>query len=86
MPAMNGIEFVKEIRKLGGKESGVKIIVMSAFELSELGIDEQQEQLKIAELLDKPIMVSQLKAIVSKYMMTKSCTLSSSDTEELLSL
>jgi CheY-like chemotaxis protein len=36
MPAMNGIEFVKEIRKLDDRGRDVKIIVMSAFELSEL--------------------------------------------------
>jgi hypothetical protein len=43
---------------------------MSAFDLKELAIDKEQEpELKIAELLDKPIMVSQLKAIVSKYLL-----------------
>jgi two-component system C4-dicarboxylate transport response regulator DctD len=67
MPAMNGIEFVKEIRKL---DKDIAIIVMSAFDLKELAIDKEQEpELKIAELLDKPIMVSQLKAIVSKYLL-----------------
>jgi CheY-like chemotaxis protein len=46
MPAMNGIEFVKEIRKLNDRGRDVKIIVMSAFELSELGIDEKKKKSK----------------------------------------
>lgn len=66
MPAMNGIEFVKEIRKVN---QAVTIIIMSAFDLAELSV---ADNLKIAELLDKPIMVSQLKAIVSRYIISQS--------------
>src|SRR5579884_3636769 len=74
MPAMNGIEFVKEIRKVN---QAVTIIIMSAFDLAELSV---ADNLKIAELLDKPIMVSQLKAIVSRYIISQSSMTSSSDT------
>ena len=74
MPAMNGIEFVKEIRKVN---QAVTVIIMSAFDLAELSV---ADNLKIAELLDKPIMVSQLKAIVSRYIISQSSMTSSSDT------
>lgn len=69
MPAMNGIEFVKEIKKLDDRGRDVKIIVMSAFELSELGIDEEEEeqahkkQLKIAELLGNLLSLVSLKQL-----------------------
>ncbi len=59
---MNGITFAEEIRKMDGS---IKIILMSAFDLQELAIP---NTLKVLDSLEKPIMVSQLRAVVSKYL------------------
>ena len=66
MPNITGIEFAMEIRSLN---SDVAIILMSAFDMKDLGIP---QGLKITELLQKPVTPSQLKDVVSKYVRTNS--------------
>ncbi len=62
MPEMNGITFAEKIRKIDGS---IKVILMSTFDLQELAIP---NTLKVLDSLEKPIMVSQLRTTVSKYL------------------
>jgi two-component system C4-dicarboxylate transport response regulator DctD len=61
MPKMDGIEFVEKVRKF---EPTISIILMSAFSMAELDI---QPELKIAELLQKPITPIMLSETVAKF-------------------
>lgn len=63
MPNVLGIELATKIRSI---DSEVAIILISAFDMKELGIS---RDLRIAELISKPITAEQLRSIVSKYVM-----------------
>jgi two-component system, cell cycle response regulator CpdR len=62
MPQMNGIEFAAEIRKLN---PAVKILLMSAFDTSDLNIE---QSLQIAELLQKLLSPMKMRSIVVKHL------------------
>jgi DNA-binding NtrC family response regulator len=61
MPNMTGLEFATKVR---GINASVPFILMSAFDLTTQDIS---PALSIAMFLQKPVMPSQLKQIVSKY-------------------
>jgi two-component SAPR family response regulator len=58
---MNGLELANHIRDI---DSNVAIILMSAFDMKELGIS---SRLRIAELLQKPVTADRLRELISKY-------------------
>ncbi|HEY7079922.1 MAG TPA: response regulator [Nitrososphaeraceae archaeon] len=59
MPHMNGYEFVQQVKKL---KPNLKIILMSAFEFSDLEISSE-----IDDFLEKPISLRRLNEIVLRY-------------------
>ena len=61
MPKMNGIEFANRVRTI---IPSMSIVLMSAFSMADLEIS---PELKIAELLQKPVTATKLKEIVSRY-------------------
>ena len=61
MPKMNGIEFANRVRTI---IPSMSIVLMSAFSMADLEIS---PELKIAELLQKPVSATKLKEIVSRY-------------------
>ena len=61
MPKMDGREFVEKVRTFA---PNINIILMSAFSMADLKIG---FELKIAELVQKPITPIKLKEVVSKY-------------------
>jgi two-component SAPR family response regulator len=61
MPKMNGIEFVEKVRTFA---PNISIILMSAFSMAELDI---RPELRIAELLEKPITSIKLRETVVKH-------------------
>ena len=61
MPGLNGINFAEKVRELS---PDITIILMSAFGMAELDI---QPELKITELLQKPITPIKLRETVAKY-------------------
>ena len=61
MPKMSGIEFAKKVRTFA---PSICIVLMSAFSMADLEI---QPELKIAELLQKPVTPAKLNETVSKY-------------------
>ncbi len=61
MPKMNGIEFANRVRTI---IPSMSIVLMSAFSMADLEIP---PELKIAELLQKPVTATKLKEIVSRY-------------------
>src|ERR671931_185737 len=68
MPTMNGLDFAREARTLS---PSIAIILMSAFSMADLHIT---PELKIAELLQKPVSPARLKETVSKYIPVLSTT------------
>jgi DNA-binding NtrC family response regulator len=61
MPNMTGLEFATKVR---GINASIPFILMSAFDLATQDIS---PSLSIAMFLQKPVMPSQLKQIVSRY-------------------
>ena len=63
MPQMNGYELVKRIRDLGTE---VKIILMSAFEINRLEMAKVLPDIKIDNMISKPISLRNLSKIIDK--------------------
>jgi DNA-binding NtrC family response regulator len=63
MPQMNGYELVKRIGKL---QSGVKIILMSAFEINHLEMASLLPDMKINSIVSKPISLKNLTKTITK--------------------
>jgi YesN/AraC family two-component response regulator len=63
MPKMNGYQLVKSISKL---RNGVKIILMSAFEINHLEMAKVLPDMKIDGLISKPISLKNLSNIIDK--------------------
>lgn len=64
MPKMDGIAFARNVREIAG---GIKIVLMTAFEVSDIEASELA-RLKVDELLQKPIVPTQLIQIVTRYL------------------
>ena len=62
MPDMNGIEAVRQIRKVIGEE--IPIIILTAYDWSE--VEEEAKQAGVTAFVAKPIFMSELRAILSK--------------------
>ncbi len=63
MPKMNGYQLVKSVSKL---RNGVKIILMSAFEINHLEMAKVLPDIKIDGLISKPISLKNLSNIIDK--------------------
>ena len=65
MPAMNGFQFVSEARKINPK---VKILLMTAFEISDKELSQALPKPKIDGLIRKPATSKEISNIVSTVM------------------
>jgi len=66
MPGMDGIEATRRIRSMGGQYARLVIIALTANALS--GIRETFLKEGMDDFLSKPIMVKDLKTILSKHL------------------
>jgi two-component SAPR family response regulator len=63
MPAMSGIEFAKKAKEI---DPDVKLMVMTAFELSSYELSHDLPFVKIEDLLKKPISMSSICKVIDK--------------------
>jgi len=63
MPAMSGIEFAKKAKEI---DPDVKLMVMTAFELSSYELAQDLPFVKIEDLLKKPISMSSICKVIDK--------------------
>ena len=68
MPGMNGYEFVKKVNEI---KPGIKIFLMTAFEVNDIEFKRLLPKVKIEGLLQKPISLAHLVSTVSKYISSK---------------
>jgi len=61
MPGMNGYEFVKKVKRI---KSEVKVILMTGFEINDLGLSNHLSTIKIDALIQKPLSIKQLRHII----------------------
>ena len=70
MPQMDGIDFIQQIRKRGGsiqnENSQLKVILISAFVISQLTLKEKKLNLKIDKIIEKPIPLEYLKQEIER--------------------
>jgi DNA-binding NtrC family response regulator len=65
MPAINGYEFVKQVKKINPK---VKVILMSAFEIASKEFSNVLPDVKIDAFIQKPFSLQALRDIVQQKM------------------
>lgn len=65
MPGLNGIELANEVRKLN---DNVKIFLTTAFDIQDLADKPGYSDLKIEKVIQKPIKLHQLRAIIRETM------------------
>ncbi len=68
MPAMNGYEFIKNIKKI---KPEVQIFLMTAFEIDDKEFRRLLQSVKIDEFIQKPISIRNLSGIVKKHINIK---------------
>ena len=68
MPAMNGYEFIKNIKKI---KPEVQIFLMTAFEIDDKEFRRLLQSVKIDEFIQKPISIRNLSGIVKKHISIK---------------
>jgi two-component system, response regulator YesN len=61
MPGMSGLELARKVRKI---HKDVKIVLMSSFEITMPEFNKLLPSLKIDALLDKPIQLAKLNAVL----------------------
>jgi DNA-binding NtrC family response regulator len=66
MPAMNGYEFVKKVKKI---KPEVKVFLMTAFEIDEAEFSKLLKSVKIDEFIQKPISFKDLARLVSDHIL-----------------
>ncbi len=64
MPAMNGYEFIKNIKRI---KPEVQVFLMTAFEIDDQEFRRLLQSVKIDEFIQKPIAIRNLSGIVKKY-------------------
>jgi DNA-binding NtrC family response regulator len=64
MPAMNGYEFIKNVKKI---KPEVQVFLMTAFEIDDKEFRRLLQSVKIDEFIQKPIAIGNLSGIVKKY-------------------
>ena len=69
MPAMNGYEFIKNVKKL---KPEVQVFLMTAFEIDDKEFRRLLQSVKIDEFIQKPISIRNLSGIVKKYINIRS--------------
>jgi DNA-binding NtrC family response regulator len=68
MPAMNGYEFVKQIKRT---KPDVKVFLMTAFEIDDVEFHSLLQSVKIDEFIQKPIPFKGLARIINKHVQKK---------------
>ncbi len=66
MPGMNGIELANKIRELN---SSVKIFLITAFDISDIQLNESYKQAKIDKIVQKPLKLTSLNKIIESAIM-----------------
>ena len=61
MPGLSGLELTREIKKIN---SDVKVVLMSSFEITKNEFDTVLPSLKVDALLDKPVRLEKLHAVM----------------------
>jgi DNA-binding NtrC family response regulator len=69
MPAMNGYEFIKNVKK---SKPEVQVFLMTAFEIDDKEFRRLLQSVKIDEFIQKPISIRNLSGIVKKYINIRS--------------
>ena len=64
MPAMNGYEFIKNVKKI---KPEVQVFLMTAFEIDDKEFRRLLQSVKIDEFIQKPVSIRNLSGIVRKY-------------------
>ena len=65
MPGMTGLELAKKARDL---DPQLKILVMTAFELSEYDLSQKLPFIKIQNVLKKPVILSKMCQVIDKHL------------------
>jgi len=68
MPGINGYEFVKKVKEI---KSGVKVFLMTAFEINDVEFRSILPNVEIEGFMQKPISMADLASTVSKYMSSR---------------
>ncbi len=68
MPGINGYELVKKVKEI---KSGVKVFLMTAFEINDVEFRSVLPKVEIEGFLQKPISLANLVSTVSKYVPSK---------------
>jgi two-component SAPR family response regulator len=63
MPGMTGYDFVKKVKLI---KTEVKVILMTAFEINDIELDNCLPDIKIDFFLQKPFSIQQLRYMVEK--------------------
>src|SRR5919197_4209530 len=71
MPAMNGYEFIKQVKKINPK---VKAILMSAFEIENKEFSNVLPDVKVDAFIQKPFSLKTLKSIIIQQQQQKTIT------------
>ena len=64
MPGMNGFEFVKKVKEI---RPGIKVFLMTAFEINNAEFKNALPNVEIEGLIQKPVSLANLTSTVSKY-------------------
>jgi DNA-binding NarL/FixJ family response regulator len=67
MPGMNGFEFVKKSREI---KPEVKVLLMTAFDISTNIVPEELLPTKVNGLIQKPVSSKELNSIIRKHIST----------------
>jgi DNA-binding NtrC family response regulator len=68
MPGMNGYEFIKKVKEI---KPGVKVFLMTAFEIKDRELRNVLPSVDLEDLMQKPISLANLASTVSKYIPLK---------------
>ena len=81
MPGMNGFEFVRNIREI---KPEVKVLLMTAFDMSTNIVSEELLSTKIDGFIQKPVSNKELNSIIRKHIPT--CSIKSNKAGSLLQI
>jgi response regulator RpfG family c-di-GMP phosphodiesterase len=68
MPQMNGVDFIKKIRKKYSSNSRLKMMLISAFMKNDLDAPNTLNNLEIDKIIEKPVRLELFKEEVQKLM------------------
>jgi len=64
MPVINGYEFIKKVRDI---KPLVKAFLMTAFRIDDIEISKELQDVKVDEIIQKPILIEDFTSAVSKH-------------------